>query len=122
MPLRTAFGVFCGLAPAEGPKCMPVTLVMINGVPQIIDLFGEETTGQMSFVQGVYVDNSLNAAAFSLTGGIAGQLLTWGPATQGWQPVLAPDKARFTAVSGASLTITMHFVNFPVAPGIWKIT
>jgi hypothetical protein len=87
-----------------------------------IDLAEEAMTAQLGFVQCLYIDNSKNGNALTVTVGISQQVITVKANTQGYFPVLAPQSATFTIVSTgnqAGVIPTIHFLNAPFPCYSW---
>lgn len=118
---RPAFQIFNGLAPAGGPKGIPITLDFSTASSIKIDLLPEEVVQAIEFVQGAYVDNSSNGAALTLTFEITGQKLVVPANSQGTWPILAPESTKFTAATtpGAGVAPVLILVNVPLPYSTW---
>lgn len=113
--------IFSGLAPVQGPKCLGDTLDF-SAVAQInLDLTQEETTGQIDYIQTLYVNNSdnLNALEFLFEG--TNQLLTIPAGASGIWPVFVtgPVRCKVTTTIAANLLIPILWINVPMPLTQW---
>lgn len=74
--------------------------------------------GTMDFISGVWADNSGNAQALVITVSGTNQVAIFPAGAQGYLPLLAPDRPKFTAscatVPGVIIPILFH--NIPLLP------
>lgn len=120
--------VFCGMAPREGSKSIRFDCDLsiynsnvANG-GQLIDLEQPISEDKIEFIQSVFIDNSLNAAALVLSNTMSNQSVICPPLAQAYLTVLAPNPAKFVVTSTTTnLVIPIHFLNFPVAMLVWKV-
>ena len=77
-------------------------------------------------LQGVFIDNSLNAQAVTLTFQPTGQVLTIAANTQAYLPVVCPNpgqnaEMKLTAFSnaGGAVNVPIQLLNTPVTPCVW---
>lgn len=114
--------VSTGQWPEEGTKAFPVVLLNLTAnVPVTIDLVEETQLGEISSIQGVFIDNAANAGAFSLTCDGMEQTITCGGNKQMYVPLLC-EANRFNAVSVPGGTVTLLFTNFPMQSFQWLST
>lgn len=120
----TSYGPVNGVSniviPKEGPKCLEVTLNFASTSVLEIEGLLPITTGKISYIQGVYVDNGENPEQLTLTVKYTRQRLIIPAYGQGYYPVLfstVPDMTCET-VAGAVL-VNLHFYNVPIAPASW---
>lgn len=92
--MRTAFPVFNGYAPKEGPKALPVDFDFTTLGTFAFDLMLENSEGVIQFVQSVYVDNSDNPGALTMRFAQTGQRLVIPANSQGQYPVICPDQTQ----------------------------
>ena len=112
-----------GKMPMEGPRVIPISLDFTIFDTYNIDFTTQQISNQFSMCQTVYVDNSDNSAAFSLTCGVTGQRLIWPPNSMGYLPVLQPNPPVFVAsTTVAAVIVTVQFMNFYMPPIVWKKT
>lgn len=115
-----AFGTFTGLAPTDGPKVVPTTLDFSVLAAYNIDMFMEESTAQIGFVQSVYIDNADNPNSLTIVCAVTNQRIRVRANTQGWYPILATDKfaCRVSSTLGA-YSVSLHFSNVPMPTAQW---
>lgn len=72
----------------------------------------------MDFISGAWVDNSANALALTLRVSGSQQQVIYPPYTQGYLPLLAPDRPIFdvSCASSPALIIPIIFYNIPLLP------
>lgn len=108
------------LIPAEGPVALKSVLDFTGGkFSAQVDLTAQTMPPvQLSFVQGLYVDNSASALALNVTNLGTGQVLTVQPNAQAYLPVLAslPPIFNFNCAGNASPScfVTVFFLNVPL--------
>jgi hypothetical protein len=121
--LNAIFQIFNGLAPRDGqPKALPYTFDFTALATQTLELLLSETTGQFEFVQGIYVDNSLNANSVTFTFPITNQKLVVPANAQGCFPVIAPELSRIVATATIGMTVPVLLVNIPLPFTQWGPT
>jgi hypothetical protein len=102
------------MQPLEGSKSMEVILDFTT-TPTFTDDLGEEMSkAQLSFVQSVWIDNSQNAAQFTINfaGTNLGQTVTVDPYHRGMYPVTAPAGVlRYRAGGGQGTRVPIIFYN-----------
>src|SRR5215471_10432281 len=99
MSARQGFPVSNGYAPAGGPRALPITFDFSVTSPQSTDLVQEIEANVINMIQSVYVDNSLNANAFTIVFDQTNQRLTVPAGATGIWPVITPKDAPRLTVS-----------------------
>lgn len=119
--MRTAFPVFNGYAPKEGPKALPVDFDFTTLGTFAFDLMLENSEGVIQFVQSVYVDNSDNPGALTMRFAQTGQRLVIPANSQGQYPVICPDQTQVTMSSpvNASAVGRIILMNVPMPYTQW---
>lgn len=108
-----------GMIPKEGPKVIPM-LVDLRAVSSVeLDFSTQNDSQQISFIQCVYVDNSLNALSVSIVVGGTGQKLTIAPGQQGYFPVLSSIPNKFVVSSTGAIQVPIFFSNVPLPLAQW---
>jgi hypothetical protein len=111
--------------PEEGAKSIPL-MSQLNFTSTVssyvLDLTLFIELGNISFIQTIYIDNSLNANPFSVTMNSSGQVITAAPYSQGYYPVLAPNPAKFTfsTLPGSGI-IPVQLINTPIPGPVWSV-
>ena len=109
------------IVPQDGPKTVGATADFSN--TGSIDIDGQNIidTHAMEFIQGVFVDNSANAVAFTLLTN-TGHKIVVGPNMQGFYPLLVQNPPRMTATMAQAngRTVGLMFYNVPIMSGSWK--
>lgn len=114
--IKTAFPVFNGYAPMQGPKALPVTLDFTATQIITFDLLLEETQGVIQYVQSIWVDNADNASPLTLTFAQTNQRIVVPANAQGAWPVIAPDQTQVKAQSVGGVICSVILLNVPLAP------
>ena len=106
--------------PAEGPKCVPLTLDFTAASTYTLDYGNMMERAFISMIQTVYIDAKDSAVTFTLTVPRTGQILTVKPHTQGYYPVLCPNPVtlQFDCAGGPS-NLGVFLINVPIAPAQW---
>lgn len=119
MTVRASFGISNGLAPAQGPKGLSLNLDFSAAVTIRGDFLLEETQGIIQGIQSVFVDNSQNASAVTITFGVTQQRLVIPANSQLTAPVFAVDQLSFTATSVGAVIVPVTFLNVPMPFASW---
>jgi hypothetical protein len=121
----SSFPIKNGLAPliakGKGPKALPMVLDFTSLTAYTFDFVAEEEGGVIDFIQGVYVDNSLNPNPLTLLFHLTQQKIVIPATAQGLWPVICPDNLACdaTSLSGAGVIVTLLFLNVPTAYTQW---
>jgi|SRR6185312_2369274 len=108
------------MIPPEGPVALKAVLDFTGGAfSAIVDLTQQTTPPvQLSFVQGLYVDNSLSNVILDIVNGGTGQKISIQANAQAYIPVLAslPPIFTFNGRNNASpnAQVTVFFLNVPM--------
>lgn len=105
--------------PEQGPRSVPIILVLQNGIPISDDLALEGMLNAINNVQCVFIDNSANAAIFTLTFPDTGYLIKVKGNTQGFYPVICLEQVRYQALLAAAGTVRLAFLNALVPFAQW---
>lgn len=120
MPVRGTFPMPNTQKPVSGPIGLPITLDFTGITTQDIDLALELQSGTIDYVQSVYIDNSANANALTLTFGGAQYKIVCKANFQGIFPVIAPvGIVRFTAACAGNPKIPIILFNTVVPYFLW---
>lgn len=119
--LSSMFGVKNVAIPDEGPKCIRADLDFSSEASITIEGLLATTTGTMSYIQGVFIDNQNNDNPVQLQCNVTGQVITCPANSQGYFPLLITNPPRFVAstIAVASLRVKMFFYNVPIQPMVW---
>lgn len=117
----TAYSVFNGMAPTEGPKALTINFDLSETGSMSDDLLLENTNGVIQFVQTVYVDNSLNPNDLTIYFPITRQKLVIPATAQGNWPVFSPDQTQFTVSTTPTENAkgSLIFLNVPMPLTTW---
>ena len=113
--------VFDNIPPKICPATLSVDFDFSIQTTYVIDFNQQLDVKDIEFVQGIYVDNSLNSAALSITNSVTKQKLIWPAFWQGYQPFLWADRSSIT-VTCADNTQTdtwVQFLTMPTQPVMW---
>jgi len=113
--------VFNAMVPKEGPKALAINAPFTSQNTSFsIDLTLSQTQQYMSLVQGLFVDNSLNADIVEISiGGNTGQNIKFPAGGQGYIPILASKPTSFVVTSEGGVNVLFIFLNVPVPAIIW---
>jgi len=106
--------------PKEGPRALACTLNFTNTATIDIEGLLPTTTGRISYIQGVYVDNADNSDQLILVAKTTQQRLVIPAYAQGYWPILfaqVPDMVCTT--TQAAIRVYMHFYNVPIQSQYW---
>lgn len=119
--LSSMFGMYNVAIPDEGPKCIRADLDFSSLGSIDIEGLLATTTGTMSYVQGVFIDNRTNDNPIELKCSVTGQIISCPANAQGYFPILITNPPRFVASTTpvAALRVLMFFYNVPIQPMIW---
>lgn len=115
-PVKVNYG-----APAEGPAVVPYNLDFTTQSTYNVDLSNLFNLKYLSAVLTVFVDNSKNSAAVTITTPDSQTSLVWPPYSQGYLPVLQGVSLKFQVQTSGAFIVPMTFLNFPVAPSVWSV-
>jgi hypothetical protein len=104
--------------PKEGPRYVPLAFDFTQFVTYGVDIMLLKQNGHISSIQGLYIDNSTNTAAVSISTG-QGQTITVPPGYQAYLPIVLNDNPKFT-VTSTGTECEMLALNWPVFPQVWN--
>lgn len=115
-PMKTAFPIYNGYAPAEGAKGLPVDLNFTVNATLDFDLMLENAQGVIQYVQSMWVDNSTNPNALTFNFGTTSQRVTIPAFASGVWPVITSDqlRVRISSTVGATSLAQVIFLNVPM--------
>lgn len=115
------YGVNNAIIPREGPKAIGTVLDFSNAASIIVD--GEQVVarGQISFLQGMYVDNAYNDVAITFEFTPTNQRIIVPANTQGYYAILQGNPPRITAnmAQQANRKVSIMFYNVPIQQYTW---
>jgi hypothetical protein len=123
MSIIPAYKVTLGYSPEAGARALQVPLNFNSlGVTQInFDTFKEQATGQIEFIQCVFIDNSQNAQGLALRFPALGQVITVRTQMVGYFPIFVPNGAfACTAVTLGNVNLNLIFSNIFINPTVWQ--
>lgn len=119
-PTQAPVPISSALAPKEGPRALPLALLFGNASAYSFDIALLQQQGWQSNVQAAYVDNSLNAAALTIT--IPNVCSVSVPAnTQGTIPLPCPQNANLIFACSGGQTATIVLFNVPMPAQLWNV-
>jgi len=120
------FGTYNQVLPPEGPKAFPITLDFRTLDLQLVDMTLTKQQGFVSFFQGFYIDNSVNADTLIISMEETGQVIKFPANSQGYLPALITDSLKITFTTTPSIApeclVPIVLLNIPVMPYIWAVT
>ena len=104
-----------GNLPKEGPKGIPA-IFNFTGATQIdIDLTTQIQNAKISFIQSLYIDNSLNMSPLNIKCKGTNQTMTIGKQLCIYVPVLTLQPPQFSFATAGGVLINVFFLNFPLS-------
>lgn len=119
--LKSAFQIFWGWAPKQGPKALPVLLELASATSFTFDVEREIEGDIISFIQSVFVDNSLNPNEVVITYDVFQQPVKCPARSQGIFPAIISGSAKFTASSDGGVNVPIIFFNVPLPYAVWNL-
>lgn len=117
--LNPTQGLYNALIPKEGPRVYPLSLDFSADTSFSLDLLQIVNRGYMSFIQTIFVDNSLNDEAVTITPDIAYQPLKIPPRSQGYLPILVPNQPKLVFSSSGGVKVVVNLLNIPLPAQVW---
>lgn len=103
----------------EGPRILPILNIDFGTNPVYsLDYSNQMKQGRMSMVQTVFIDNSQNDAAVTVTMSTGQQIVAKGR-TQGYYSCLVQDPFRVAFESPGGAKVSFIFLNFQLQPAQW---
>lgn len=117
------YGTSNMVLPPEGPKCYPLQLDFRTVNEQVADFTMAIQQQHISFVQSIFIDNSLNMNQLRVITDQLYQNIIVQPETQGYFAVLVSDSAKLTfqTVVAGNLVVPIFVLNVPVTPYVWSV-
>lgn len=112
--------VLNALVPPEGPKSVAVPMDFTTTDTVLVDFTVTTSQAKISTVQMIYVDNFGNPARLDIAVSGTSQIIRCPAGRQGWFPVVATNRPKFTCTTTPGVTVTVLFLNVPVAQGNWN--
>lgn len=110
-----------GKAPAEGRLCIPYTIDFTAQQSATIDLTNiQQMQQRISFVQTVFVDNSLNSQPVTLTMANTNQKLQVPANSQGYLPMALSLQNSIIVQTTGGIVLPLQLFNFGIAPCVWS--
>lgn len=118
---RSSFRVRSGLVPLfeHGPKYLPIDLDFTSLGLIAVNLYNENTTGEIDYVQALYVDNADNGNALTIIMNVTGQRLVIPPYAQGIYPALCSTPLEFVASTTPGVEVMIGCLNVPMPFTEW---
>ena len=113
------FNALTGLLPCEGAKAMPFVCDFSVTTEYDFDFTLQKNQGQFSTVQGIYVDNSLNASPLQIEVGGTLQNIVVKKQTAGYYTLLTTGNPTLRLISAGGVVVKVVFINFYVPPTVW---
>lgn len=110
---RPAFKTASESWPRQGNRELPVLLDFTATGVINDDLSPEMQASNIETIQAVYIDNSLNSSALSLTFYPSGQNIQAQPYTQGIYPVICWGRINYKAITSQGIRVLVIFSNTP---------
>lgn len=117
------FGTFNMVLPKEGAKAYPINLDFRATGKVVIDFTLQVQQGFVSFIQSVYIDNSLNPSPLKVTCSATNHNIKIPANSQGYFPLfLTSDPViTFETQEDNNLIVPIVATNVPVTPYVWAV-
>lgn len=117
-PARVGLLKYC--PPAEGSAAYPITVDFTAETTFEVNLQNLQAGGQISQLEGVYIDNADNPDPLLVMVQGTGQRIICPPFSQGYFVVLAPNPPAIIIESAmAAVVCQVILLNFTVMPVVW---
>jgi hypothetical protein len=116
------FGTSNMVLPKEGPNVFPFQ-VDFRAISQVeIDMQIPIDQGFISYIQGYFVDNSLNLNYLNITSSLVGQRISIPPKFMAYMPHFITDTPKLTLQTqqAGNLIVPFFITNVPVTPYMWQ--
>jgi hypothetical protein len=113
--------VFNAQMPKEGYKAAPFTLDFSAATSYAINLYDMMAAQQMSLVQGIFCDNSVNSAQVSIAMQTLGYPIVVPTIAQGYFPLLVAKNDVLTFTSSGGIAVRFVLYNMPLPAMTWKV-
>lgn len=100
--------------PAEGPKCLPLTLDFAAATSYEIDYSNMQSRNFLSMCQTLWCDNSLSAVVLTIFIPGTAQTLKIPAGVQGYFTCLCPNPIHLIFSSAGAVVCQVTLCNFPV--------
>lgn len=112
-------------APCEGPKVVPIKLILTDTTQNIVDLFANTNANQISLIQSLFIDNADNPDRLIIVCDVTGQRIICPQYSQGYIPCLSQLPVRFRVYVESTpvqpVTVVLFACNFAVLPAFWSV-
>lgn len=110
------------IIPPEGPVIIPVDLDFSAENEIILETELLFSSGKVSLLQGVFIDNYDNPEPLVLFNQTSRQRIVAPSNSQGYYDIFLPKPStiKCNTVSAVNLKIKVTFYNVPIASGVWK--
>lgn len=117
----SAYKIFFGFAPKGAPRAVKMDFDLSASQDYTANLEKVIEQGVLEFIEALFVDNSANGYALTVSIKVSGQKIILPPYSQGYIPVLAPQPPilEITSNSAATATVSIQLLNFPVPAAVW---
>jgi hypothetical protein len=112
--------IFFGAIPPEGPKYISFAYDFSIQNTHKIDLNLLVQQNNISGIQTVFIDNSLNNSTVSLSVEETQQKIQLGPLQQGFFPMMVTERTSITVTSVSTNSAKIILLNYPMAAGSWN--
>ena len=113
-------GISFGTVPCNGPRAVPFKANFNLASQYDFNFTAAQQGGQIDSVQTVYVDNSANTAALTLTIDGTQQSIVIPPNSCAYLPIVAPLATVIHATTTGLVTVYLAFLNFYIPPTVWS--
>lgn len=109
-----------GNAPIEGSQVVPLIVDFTIESPANFNLQDLQMKQKLEQVQSLFIDNSLNPAALSITSRGTGQVMTVPGFWQGYLPVLCTaSNPHLSFLTTGTPTVNVQLINAPMPAEMW---
>lgn len=111
-----------GAIPSSGAQSVKTDIALEVGIKTLVDMSHQYSLGKMQGVQTLYIDMSEVTHDVVIHMPDTGQRIKAYARTQGYYPVLSTTLMKFevTGNNKEVSNVPIHFINFPIALGVWR--
>lgn len=114
--------IYGATIPPEGPRACGFKLDFVDYTENVIDFTYAYENKQMTVVQSIWVDNSVNPEEVTITARNSPfQAVKVQPFTQGTYPLISAIRPVFSITTDGSCYVNVIFCNIPLPSSDWQI-
>lgn len=109
----------------EGPRAVPLVLdftIATGNTSVLLDMKNAQAQARMSYVQTIFVDNSLSTVPTTINVNGLSQAIIIPDSSQAYVPLLAINPPVLVCANNGNVKVPIQLLNFPLPPCVWRIS